>query len=83
MLPKLFISSHWTLYERLEVIGNISARFGNDIEQASREDIIDAMKAIRMVARLNTEVMELNRGPILQLTEPTENFFQDKKGLGR
>lgn len=68
----MIVSRHWLPEERLNLIGEISARWGNNIHSAPKEEWMEALKVIRMLARLNTEVCELNRDMIMQFTRDAE-----------
>lgn len=59
------VSKDWLLEERLQVIGAISARWENHVDSAERQDLIEAIKIIRMVSRLRSDVLELNRQIII------------------
>ena len=68
-MPELLITKHWDIDERLSVIGYIASRWDDNIADAGTADLIDALKTIRFVARLRSDVLELNRDMILGQTE--------------
>lgn len=47
--------------QRLIIVGNISARWGNHISLASRQELQEALEVIRLVARLTDKTLRLNK----------------------